>query len=58
MFARCLSALLKPDTLGEFTQIFEPMTLPVMRQQQDVLMFGGEQQAVSPHSAVTRANEG
>ena len=33
MFARKVSVLLKPDTLGDFTQILENEVLPIMREQ-------------------------
>ncbi len=33
MFARNVSVLLKPDTLGDFTQLLENEVLPIMREQ-------------------------
>ena len=42
MFARHVSALLKPDTLAEFTQILENEVLPVLRTHpgfRDVIVF-------------------
>ena len=52
MFARNVSVLLKPDTLGDFTQILENEVLPIMREQpgfRDEIVFA---------SVDSRAGEG